>query len=86
MMVRERERSGTLTDFFVCFQLAITYRTPMTVKDAVILRGFPKDNLYYRCPRCQGILEREFLSYCPRCGQCLNWDNYRKCTRTQLHF
>lgn len=85
MTVRERERSGTLTDSSVCFQLMLTYRIPMQVKDAVILPHWPHDNIYYRCPRCQIFLEREFLSYCSSCGQCLDWHSHRKAKRTRFH-
>ena len=85
MTVRERERSGTLTDSSVCFQLMLTYRIPMRVEDAVIRSHWPQDDIYYRCPRCQRILEREFLAYCPSCGQCLDWQSYRKAKRTRFH-
>lgn len=84
MIVRERERSGTLTDYSVLFQLVVTYRAPMTVKEAVIFHNLPHDILYYYCPRCQRLLEREFLSYCSGCGQCLSWEHYQKCKRTQF--
>ena len=85
MTVRERERSSALTVASVCFQLMLTYRIPMRVETAVILPNWPHDNIYYRCPRCQRILEREFLAYCPSCGQCLDWQNYRKVKRTRFH-
>ena len=85
MTVRERERSGTLTDYSVCFQLMLTYRIPMRVEDAVIRSHWPQDDIYYRCPRCQRILEREFLAYCSSCGQCLDWQSYRKAKRTRFH-
>ena len=78
MTVRERERSGTLTDFSVCFQLLLTYRTPMKVEDATIFPNFSMDDIYYRCPRCQSLLDREFMAYCDCCGQCLDWSNYGK--------
>lgn len=81
MTVREREQSSTLTDSSVCFQLMLTYRIPMRVEDAV----GPRDDIYYRCPRCQRLLEREFLAYCSTCGQCLDWHSYRKAKRTHFH-
>ena len=82
MTVRERERSSTLTDFSVCFQLMLTYRVPMKVADAMIFSRFPCDHIFYRCPRCQRLLEREFVAYCCSCGQCLDWHDYRKTKRT----
>lgn len=82
MTARERARSGILADFSVLFQTAITYRMPMVVKDMVSFHHFPKDNVYYRCPRCRELLPREFVAYCDRCGQCLDWRGYRKVRRT----
>lgn len=84
MTVRERERSGTLTDFSVAFQLMLSYRLPMKVKDATILPRYPHNHLYYRCPRCQHILERDFVAYCCNCGQCIDWQGYWKAKQT--HF
>ena len=34
--------------------------------------------LHYICPRCGITMEREFMSYCDRCGQCLGWKHYKK--------
>ena len=78
MTVRERERTGTLADISVLFQLVVTYRVPMMVKNAVVFKRWPEDEIYYRCPRCQKLLEREFIGYCSSCGQCLDWREYRK--------
>ena len=77
MIVREQEQSGTLTDLSVLFQLMITYRIPMAVNGVFVLRHFPEDHVYYRCPRCQQLLEREYVAYCSRCGQCLEWHSKR---------
>lgn len=76
--VREQANIRTLADFSVFFQLLMTYRVPMVVKDMVSFYHFPEDNVYYRCPRCQELLPREFMAYCDRCGQCLDWREYRK--------
>lgn len=81
MIVRERERTGTLTDFSALFQLMITYRIPMTVNGVFVLRHFPEDHVYYRCPRCQQLLERELVAYCSQCGQCLEWHSKREAKR-----
>ena len=53
---------------------AENYRTPMQVTH---LRKY-RTTSYYICPRCNVTMEREFTAYCDRCGQCLNWKNYRK--------
>ena len=76
--VREQTNMRTLADFSVFFQLLMTYRVPMMVKDMVSFYHFPEDDAYYRCPRCQELLPREFMAYCDRCGQCLDWREYRK--------
>ena len=76
--VREQANMRTLTDFSAFFQLLMTYRTPMMVDKAVIIRKAFYDDLYYCCPRCQIFLARDFMAYCDRCGQCLDWSEYRK--------
>lgn len=53
---------------------AESYRTPMQVTH---LRKY-RATAYYICPRCSMTMEREFMAYCDRCGQCLSWENYRK--------
>ena len=84
MTVRERERSGTLTDFSVCFQLMLSYRIPMKVTDVMVFPRWPVNDIYYRCPRCQKLLDREFMAYCDSCGQCLDWRDYKKAKRTRF--
>ena len=81
MLVRERERSGTLTDFSVCFELLLTYRVPMKVDEVVVFFTWKQEDIYYRCPRCQNLLDREFMDYCSCCGQCLDWRGYGKARR-----
>ena len=78
MTVRERARSSLLADFSSLFQTVITYRMPMTVDEAIVFHKPFGDELYYCCPRCRNILDRDFMAYCSGCGQCLNWDQYRK--------
>lgn len=50
---------------------AILYRLPLPVtKVLVFFRG---DN-YPICPRCDCTLDREYMRFCDRCGQCLSWE------------
>lgn len=79
---REQANMRTLTDFSILFQLLLTYRVPMMVHDMVVFRQVRDDDTCYRCPRCQVLLEREFMAYCSCCGQALNWRDYRKVKRT----
>ena len=82
--VREQANMRTLTDFSVFFHLLMTYRAPMMVDEAIIYRKAFTDDLYYRCPRCQTFLARDFMAYCDRCGQCLDWRDYQKARRTYV--
>lgn len=80
--VREQANISTLTDFSVFFRLLMTYRVPMMVQDVLVIRRFPENHIYHRCPRCQVLLARDFMAYCDRCGQCLDWRDYQKARRT----
>ena len=54
-----------------------SYRRPMSVTQRLIVSVRTKDG-YFLCPRCKITLDREFVSYCDRCGQRLDWRNYKK--------
>ncbi|MEI3111082.1 MAG: hypothetical protein V8S71_04530 [Oscillospiraceae bacterium] len=63
---------------FVDFRIAASYRIPMSV---VSLRRYSGRNGIYAypiCPRCNTTLPREYLSFCDRCGQRLNWKRFAK--------
>ena len=49
------------------------YRRPMEVTDIVCY----SQEAFAVCPRCKISLEREFQSYCDRCGQALNWRRFK---------
>ena len=38
----------------------------------------PSDISFPICPGCNTTLDREYQSYCDRCGQFLSWKGYRK--------
>ena len=50
------------------------YRLPARVNQVAVFRNGAS---YPICPRCKNTLAREYQSYCDRCGQCLNWKEYR---------
>ena len=63
-----------------------SYRSAMRIKEAMILGdGY----VYYCCPRCKITLDREFISFCDRCGQRLDWAKYERaklrCKTTKAH-
>ena len=55
-----------------------SYRQGMPVTELVVFPSGHSKTGYYRCPRCRITMEREFMSYCDRCGQHLSWKGYRK--------
>lgn len=55
---------------------ALTYRRPMLVRELMVFESGLRTDSYYVCPRCQITMEREFMQYCDRCGQCLDWSRY----------
>ena len=60
------------------FILLASYRQGMLVDEVVIFPSAYGETGYYRCPRCRVTMEREFVAFCDRCGQHLNWKGYKK--------
>ena len=56
---------------------AISYRMPMQVKEILQIK---QDNGYPVCPRCNCTIDREYMHFCDRCGQCLGWDAFENAT------
>lgn len=54
-------------------QDALSYRVPLLVTESHRFQS----SAYSVCPRCHIPLDREFVSYCDRCGQQLDWSQYR---------
>ena len=52
---------------------ALSYREPLRVTEIILLLNGDR---FPVCPRCKVTLEREYQSYCDRCGQRLNWDDF----------
>jgi len=55
--------------------ILFSYRLQMPITEVMV---FPDGNGYYVCPRCHITVEREFMSFCDRCGQHLGWKGYKK--------
>lgn len=75
MTARDR-KSGSLAFLLQKITEAIDYRTPRTVTELVIYQNPFRETGYYICPRCDCTLDREFVSFCDRCGQKLDWRMY----------
>lgn len=49
---------------------AVSYRIPRQVTQRNVLQN---GDSYPICPRCNISIEREYMSFCDRCGQRLSW-------------
>lgn len=54
------------------------YRKGMIVNEMMVFDTWFGKTGYYVCPRCKTTMEREFVSFCDRCGQKLDWKYYKK--------
>lgn len=54
------------------FANAVSYRIALPVTK--IVQFPPRWSSYPICPRCEQSIEREYMHFCDRCGQKLNWD------------
>ena len=62
------------TALFLGAALALaSWRVPMPVTELKVFSNCPGRPAYYGCPRCGITMEREFMSFCDRCGQRLGW-------------
>ena len=52
------------------FTGAVSYRVPLLVTKVIAYAN----TTYPVCPRCAVSLDREYMSFCDRCGQKLNWN------------
>jgi hypothetical protein len=55
----------------------IKYRQVMPVVEKVVWQN---NCAYPICPRCDCSFERDYQSFCDRCGQRLGWRGYGKAT------
>ena len=51
---------------------AASYRLARPVTKMIHLAS--SEDTYPVCPRCRISMDREYISFCDRCGQKLNWD------------
>ena len=55
------------------------YRRAMPVREYIFYPSqFGTKSEYFLCPRCDITMEREYQSYCDRCGQRLGWKSINK--------
>jgi len=54
----------------------IFYRLPKGVSEVHVFHAAFGETGYPVCPQCRCTMEREYMSFCSRCGQRLDWKNY----------
>lgn len=67
MPLNQLEQRQTKPSFFN----AVSYRIPFPVVEVVVIRS---GDGYCVCPRCDSLLDREYMRFCDRCGQHLAWE------------
>lgn len=76
MTVRDR-KAGSLTILFFKLIDLMDYRTGRKVRELLICPSSFGETGFYICPRCDCVLDREFMHFCDQCGQKLDWSGYR---------
>lgn len=69
-----KEKQNTAIDL----RQELSYRRVMKVRKIYQYRGGRGDTFFPACPRCNLPVEREYQSYCDRCGQRLGWEDFGK--------
>lgn len=60
----------------------LSFRRAMPVTEVV---GFANDRYTCpRCPRCLLTMDREYMHFCDRCGQKLDWTAFPRATLVRL--
>ena len=52
---------------------ALLFRIPAAVTEC---RAYRSGEAYPVCPTCRSSLDREYMAFCDRCGQRLEWSKY----------
>ena len=76
LKAKPQMRVSLSPDIFSSLLLILAgYRMKIPVTEVIL---FPDGSSYYVCPRCHITMEREFMNFCDRCGQHLDWKDYKK--------
>ena len=73
-MTRARQSMRRLARLPLFEQLL--YRLPIAVTDIHVFPYCSGGPSYPVCPRCGATMEREYMAFCSRCGQKLDWRRY----------
>lgn len=73
------KRTSVFAQQFWCVSLCSAgYRQKMPITEIMVFHTHFGETGFYVCPRCKLTLDRDFVSFCDRCGQHLDWKDYRK--------
>ncbi len=72
--MRKQPRPTRAFPLFYSILLTLAdYRIPMPVTELMVFPDCLGQPAYYICPRCKLTMEREYMNFCDRCGQRLDW-------------
>lgn len=74
---RTEEMTGTL-DFSSLILLQLSFRFPQRVSEVKKFQTSCGYTTYPVCPRCHITLDCEYVAFCNRCGQNLDWAGFAK--------
>lgn len=78
-MKAEEKHALSLRPVWLNFlSICLSYRLKMPVSEVMVFPCAFGETVYYVCPRCKITMEREFMAFCDRCGQHLDWRGYKK--------
>lgn len=81
MIANLSEKVRSLACYLRFLFVSAEYRTAKRVREQMVFINSGKENGYYICPRCRCTLDREYVSFCDRCGQKLDW---RRCQTARV--
>ena len=70
----ESKQPEKLFGVFLDLLISPSFRLPRIASKTSVVRD---ETAYPLCPRCRITMEREYQFFCRRCGQRLDWSEYR---------
>lgn len=75
--VRRDNKNRDFADFRPAITEQLRYRQPMCVSEIMVFSMTHGVTGFAICPRCRLTMEYEYVPFCGRCGQRLDWSRYR---------
>ena len=74
--IRSDKKNRILAGFRPAIAEALRYRKPMRVSEIMVFSTSRGKTGFAICPRCKLPMEYEYIPFCGRCGQRLDWSRY----------